>query len=132
MTDNTTLKRSLGVWSIVALGLGYMTPTVVFDTFGIVSKLTNGVVPMAYFVALLVMVLTAISYGKMVQVFPAAGSAYTYTRETMGSHLGFLVGWASLLDYLLLPLVNALIIRIYMESLFPNVPAWIWVLLMSL
>ena len=50
----------------------------------------------------------------------------------MGSHLGFLVGWASLLDYLLLPLVNALIIRIYMESLFPNVPAWIWVLLMSL
>lgn len=127
MTDNTTLKRSLGVWSIVALGLGYMTPTVVFDTFGIVSKLTNGVVPMAYFVALLVMVLTAISYGKMVQVFPAAGSAYTYTRETMGSHLGFLVGWASLLDYLLLPLVNALIIRIYMESLFPNVPVWIWV-----
>lgn len=127
MTDNTTLKRSLGVWAIVALGLGYMTPTVVFDTFGIVSKLTDGVVPMAYLVALLVMVLTAISYGKMVQVFPVAGSAYTYTRETMGSHLGFLVGWTSLLDYLLLPLVNALIIRIYMESLFPNVPVWIWV-----
>ena len=84
MTDNTTLKRSLGVWSIVALGLGYMTPTVVFDTFGIVSKLTNGVVPMAYFVALLVMVLTAISYGKMVQVFPAAGSAYTYTGKQWG------------------------------------------------
>ncbi|WP_391122785.1 APC family permease [Psychrobacillus sp. L3] len=127
MTDKTTLKRSLGVWAIVALGLGYMTPTVVFDTFGIVSRLTNGVVPLAYLVALVVMVLTAISYGKMVQVFPVAGSAYTYTRETMGSHLGFLVGWASLLDYLLLPLVNALIIRIYMESLFPNVPVWIWV-----
>ena len=127
MIEKTTLKRSLGVWAIVALGLGYMTPTVVFDTFGIVSKLTDGVVPMAYLVALLVMVLTAISYGKMVQVFPVAGSAYTYTRETMGSHLGFLVGWTSLLDYLLLPLVNALIIRIYMESLFPNVPVWIWV-----
>lgn len=128
MTEKTTLKRSLGVWAIVALGLGYMTPTVVFDTFGIVSKLTNGVVPMAYLVALFVMVLTAISYGKMVQVFPVAGSAYTYTRETMGPHLGFLVGWTSLLDYLLLPLVNALIIRIYMESLFPTVPVWIWVL----
>lgn len=129
MGEKTTLKRTLGVWAIVALGLGYMTPTVVFDTFGIVSKLTNGVVPTAYLVALVVMIFTAISYGKMVQAFPQAGSAYTYTRETMGAHLGFLVGWASLLDYLLLPMVNALIIRLYMESILPGYPVWIWVVL---
>ncbi|GGB40770.1 amino acid permease [Virgibacillus dakarensis] len=127
MTEKDTLKRSLGPWAIVGLGLGYMTPTVVFDTFGIVSEETNGVVPLAYIVALIVMLFTAVSYGKMVQVFPSAGSAYTYTRETMNPHLGFLVGWAALLDYLLLPMVNALIIRIYMESVFPDVPAWIWV-----
>lgn len=124
---NTTLKRSLGLWAIVGLGLGYMTPTVVFDTFGIVSKETNGVVPLAYLTALVVMLFTAISYGKMVRIFPNAGSAYTYTRETMSPHLGFLVGWAALLDYILLPMVNALIIRIYLVSVFPNVPAWIWV-----
>ncbi len=124
---NATLKRSLGLWAIVGLGLGYMTPTVVFDTFGIVSEKTNGVVPLAYLTALVVMLFTAISYGKMVQVFPTAGSAYTYTKETMNPHLGFLVGWTALLDYLLLPMVNALIIRIYMVSLFPEVPAWIWV-----
>jgi len=129
MSEKATLKRSLGLWAIVALGLGYMTPTVVFDTFGIVAKQTNGVVPLAYIVALVVMLITAISYGKMVRVFPSAGSAYTYTRETMGANAGFLVGWASLLDYLLLPLVNALIIRLYMESLFPEIPAWIWVVL---
>lgn len=127
MGEKATLKRTLGVWAIVALGLGYMTPTVVFDTFGIVSKLTDGVVPTAYLAALVVMIFTAISYGKMVQAFPQAGSAYTYTRETMGNHLGFLVGWASLLDYLLLPMVNALIIRLYMESLFPDVSPFIWV-----
>jgi putrescine importer len=127
MSEKTTLKRSLGLWAIVGLGLGYMTPTVVFDTFGIVSQETNGVVPLAYIAALIVMVFTAVSYGKMVQVYPSAGSAYTYTRETMNPHLGFLVGWAALLDYLLLPMVNALIIRIYMVSVFPDVPAWIWV-----
>ena len=125
--ENVTLKRSLGLWAIVGLGLGYMTPTIVFDTFGIVSNETNGVVPLAYLTALAVMLFTAISYGKMVQVFPSAGSAYTYTRETMNPHLGFLVGWAALLDYILLPMVNALIIRIYMESVFPDIPAWIWV-----
>nr|WP_231510870.1 APC family permease [Bacillus sp. UNC438CL73TsuS30] len=125
--ENVSLKRSLGLWAIVGLGLGYMTPTIVFDTFGIVSEETNGVVPLAYLTALVVMLFTAISYGKMVKVFPSAGSAYTYTKETMSPHLGFLVGWAALLDYILLPMVNALIIRIYMVSVFPNVPAWIWV-----
>lgn len=121
------LSRSLGLWAIVGLGLGYMTPTVVFDTFGIVSDETNGVVPTAYILALIAMMFTAISYGRMTRVFPSAGSAYTYTSRTMSPKVGFLIGWSSLLDYLLLPLVNALIIRSYMEAFFPNVPPWIWV-----
>ncbi|MDQ0260262.1 APC family permease [Sinomonas atrocyanea] len=125
--NSSTLKRSLGLWAIVGLGLGYMTPTTVFDTFGIVSGETNGVVPLAYLVALVAMVFTAVSYGRMTRFFPSAGSAYTYTSETMHPNVGFLVGWASLLDYLLLPLVNAVIVRIYMESFFPDVPSWIWV-----
>lgn len=125
--NSSTLKRSLGLWAIVGLGLGYMTPTTVFDTFGIVSGETNGVVPLAYLVALVAMVFTAVSYGRMTRIYPSAGSAYTYTSETMHPNVGFLVGWASLLDYLLLPLVNALLIRIYMESFFPEVPTWIWV-----
>lgn len=129
MAPKKSLKRSLGMWAIVGLGLGYMTPTVVFDTFGIVSIETGGLVPLAYLVAMVVMFFTALSYGKMVGVFPAAGSAYTYTRETMHPGLGFVVGWAALLDYLLLPVVNALLIRIYMEALFPEAPGWIWVVL---
>jgi putrescine importer len=104
-----------------------MTPTVLFDTFGIVTKETDGVVPLTYLMALVVMIFTAISYGRMVKVFPTAGSSYTYTREAIHPRLGFMVGWAALLDYLLLPLVNALIIRLYMTSLFPSVPGWIWV-----
>lgn len=134
MSQDTTLPRSsahltrsLGLWAIVALGLGYMTPTVIFDTFGIVSEETNGLVPSAYLLALLAMLFTAISYGRMTRVFPSAGSAYTYTSETMSPNLGFLIGWASLLDYLLLPLVNALIIRSYLESFFPDTPPWIFV-----
>ena len=73
------------------------------------------------------MAFTAISYGRMTTVFPSAGSAYTYTSETISPKVGFLIGWAALLDYLLLPLVNALIIRSYMYSFFPGIPDWIWV-----
>ncbi|MGV0993435.1 MAG: APC family permease [Mycobacterium sp.] len=126
-TGTTQLARTLGLWAIVGLGLGYMTPTVVFDTFGIVSGETGSVVPAAYLLALVVMMFTAISYGRMTQVFPSAGSAYTYTSETISPNLGFLIGWAALLDYLLLPLVNALIIRSYLYSFFPEAPPWIWV-----
>lgn len=126
-TGRTTLARTLGLWAIVGLGLGYMTPTVVFDTFGIVSAETGNVVPTAYIFALVVMAFTAVSYGRMTQIFPSAGSAYTYTSATISPNFGFLIGWAALLDYLLLPLVNALIIRSYMYSFFPSAPQWIFV-----
>ncbi len=127
VAKGATLKRNLGLWAIVGLGLGYMTPTVVFDTFGMVARDTNNVVPSAYLVALIVMMFTAVSYGKMAGAIPSAGSAYTYVRESVHPNVGFMVGWTSLIDYVLLPMVNCLIIRSYLEALFPAVPGWIWV-----
>ncbi|WP_217131737.1 APC family permease [Leucobacter chinensis] len=132
LAKGATLKRSLGLWAIVGLGLGYMTPTVVFDTFGMVARDTNNVVPLAYLVALIVMIFTAVSYGKMSGAIPSAGSAYTYVRESMHPNVGFMVGWTSLIDYMLLPMVNCLIIRSYLEAIFPAVPGWIWVVLYCL
>jgi len=126
---NPKLKRNLGLLAIVGLGLGYMTPTVVFDTFGLVANDTNNVVPAAYAVALVVMLFTAISSGKMSGAFPSAGSAYTYARESIHPNVGFMVGWTSLIDYMLLPMVNCLIIRSYLEALFPDIPGWIWVVI---
>ncbi|MFB3161363.1 APC family permease [Neobacillus sp. 179-J 1A1 HS] len=129
MENGVKLKRSLKLWQVVIMGLAYMTPMVVFDTFGIVSGETNGHVPAAYVIALVGMLFTAVSYGKLVRVFPQAGSAYTYTQKAMNRHLGFLVGWSSLLDYLFLPMVNALLTKLYLNALFPSVPDFIWVLL---
>lgn len=127
-----TLQRNLGLWAIVGLGLGYMTPTVVFDTFGMVARDTDNVVPLAYLVALIVMMFTAVSYGKMSGAIPSAGSAYTYVRESIHPNVGFMVGWTSLIDYMLLPMVNCLIIRSYLEAIFPpettGIPGWFWVI----
>jgi len=125
--ESATLKRSLKLWQIVLMGIGYMTPMVVFDTFGIASETTGGHVPTAYILALIAMLLTVESYRKMIQIFPNAGSAYTYTQRTINRHIGFLVGWCALMDYLFLPMVNALIFEIYLSAFFPNIPAWIWV-----
>ncbi len=109
------------------MGLAYLTPMTVFDTFGIVSGISNGHVPASYLLALAGVLFTAISYGKLVRQFPEAGSAYTYAQKSISPHVGFMVGWSSLLDYLFLPMINVLLAKIYLSALFPEVPPWVWV-----
>ncbi|MCT8163471.1 MULTISPECIES: APC family permease [unclassified Pseudomonas] len=125
--DNTQFRKSLRLWHVVIIGLAYLTPMTVFDTFGIVSGITAGHVPSAYILALVGILFTAVSYGTLVRRFPQSGSAYTYTQRAINPHVGFLVGWSSLLDYLLLPMVNALLAKLYLSAMFPEVPEWMWV-----
>jgi putrescine importer len=123
-----SLRRRLKLRHIVFLGLAYMAPLAVFDTFGIVAEATNGRVPLAYILIIIAVTITALSYARMSRYYPGAGSAYTYTRQTLNPHVGFMVGWAATLDYLLLPMLNALLAAIYMGAVLPDVPAWVWVL----
>lgn len=123
------LKRTLKLRHLVFIGLAYMAPMAVFDMFGIVSEETDGHVPLAYLVVMVAVLFTAFSYSRMVRFFPIAGSAYTYAKEAINAHLGFLVGWVATLDYLLLPMINALLSGIYMSAVVPGVPMWVWVLL---
>lgn len=127
MAGRTRLRSSLKLWQVVMMGLAYLTPMTVFDTFGIVSGISDGHVPASYLLALAGVMFTAISYGKLVRQFPEAGSAYTYTQKSIGPHVGFMVGWSSLLDYLFLPMINVLLAKIYLSAMFPDVPPWVWV-----
>lgn len=123
--------RSLSLWQVIIIGVAYMTPMVVFDTFGIVSGVTEGRVPLAYILALFAMLLTAFSYARFSRISEDSGSAYNYTAQSCGAKAGFFVGWCSLLDYILLPLVNALLAGIYLEAVIPSVPYWVWVALFT-
>jgi putrescine importer len=123
--------KKMSLWQVVILGVAYMTPMVVFDTFGIVSGITDGRVPLAYIFALVAMLLTAFSYARFSRQTEKPGSAYTYTAESCGAKAGFFVGWCSLLDYILLPLVNALLAGIYLEAVIPSIPYWMWVTLFA-
>jgi len=128
----TNLHRSLRLRHVVLLGLAYLTPMTVFDTYGIVAEETGGHVPAAYLLAMAAILFTAVSYGKMVKLYPKAGSAYSYTRETIHPYLGFIVGWLSMLDYILLPLINVMLIKVHLAIAFPAIPSWIWVVIVVL
>lgn len=125
--NRAKLMKTLTLWQVVMMGLAYMQPMTIFDTFGIVSGLTDGHVATAYAFALAGILFTALSYGKLVRRFPSSGSAYTYAQKAIGPHVGFMVGWSSLLDYLFMPMINILLAKTYLEAIFPGVPSWIFV-----
>lgn len=122
------LLRVLGTPSLVLFGLVYMVPLTVFTTYGIVTQVSGGRVSVAYMVTLAAMVFTARSYARMAAAYPVAGSAYTYTQKAFGAPIGFLAGWSLLLDYLFLPMLNYLVIGIYLNAAIPAIPQWVIVI----
>src|SRR4051812_17384826 len=125
----THFRRVLGLPALVFFGLAYMVPLTVWTTYGVVTTETKGHLPLAYTVTTVAMLLTAYSYGRMVVAQPTAGSAYTYASRSFGRPLGFLVGWALLLDYIFLPMINYLVIGLYMKDYFPSTPQAMWIIL---
>ncbi|MBD8220211.1 APC family permease [Microbacterium sp. CFBP 13617] len=127
-SSDTSLRRVMGVPSLVIFGLAYMVPLTVFTTYGLVAVTTGGHVPTAYLVTLIAMLFTAFSYAALVKAFPRAGSAYTYARRAFGGHVGFLTGWSLMIDYLLLPLINYVLMGIYLNAQLPGIPPWVFAL----
>ena len=60
-------------------------------------------------IAMVAMLFTAISYGKMARAYPSAGSAYTYVGKEIHHGFGYLTGWAMVMDYILNPLICTII-----------------------
>lgn len=119
------LRRSLGLTSLILFGLAYMALGTVFTTYGIVNQITEGHLVDSYLVATIVILFTAASYAAMVRRYPVAGSAYTYTQQAFGGAAGFLTGWILMLDYLFIPMLNFLIIGLYVSTQFPSIPTWV-------
>ncbi len=133
MTNNSReqaprLERTLGLGSVVAIGVAYTTLLIVLGIFGVVAQQSNGTVPTAYLGTLIAMVFTAYSYGRMSAVHPVSGSAYTYVGREISPQFGFLAGWIILLDYFFLPMVAWLIAGAYLSQQFPGVPTAVWIL----
>lgn len=128
-TASPRLVPTLGLVSIVVFGLAYMAPNIVVSTFGVIAVTSNGSAPTAYLVATLAMALTALSYGKLARAYPASGSVYTYARKLLDHRIGFLAGWALLLDYFFLPMVAWFITALYLNVQFPFLPVWGWLVI---
>ena len=123
------LVRTLSVRDLVIHGLVYMVPLAPIGIFGILYNMSAGAVAAVYVIAAVAMLFSAISYKEMARVFPVSGSTYSYVSLGTNRFLGFVSGWAILLDYLLLPALLCVLSASAMTAIVPAIPAWVWVVL---
>jgi putrescine importer len=79
-------------------------------------------------VAMVGMLLSGASYAKMSATYPSAGSTYTYARQALNEYVGFLAGWAMILDYFLIPLLGVIYAALTAHRIVPAVPYVVWAL----
>src|SRR5207247_8459929 len=95
------LRRVLSLADLILYGIVSVTPSAPVTVFGLSSVQSRGHTVDTILIAMVAMVLTAVSYGRMASLYPSAGSAYTYVGGGVHPPLGFLAGSAMLLVYMI-------------------------------
>jgi putrescine importer len=129
--DPPKLRRVLTRFDLIVYGLTIITPTAAYAVMGIVQQASSGHAALSYLLAMLAMLFTAISYGRMAAAFPSAGSTYTYASRSLHEYAGFLAGWSMILDYALVPMLSAVYVSITAARILPQVPYAVWAFLFA-
>ena len=122
------LKRALGLQDLIFYGIVLIQPTAPLPLFGIVSKEARGHVVTTILIAMIAMLFTAMSYGRMARAYPAAGSAYTYVGRELHPALGYVTGWGMALDYMVNPILCTVWCSKAALNILPAVPYAGWVI----
>jgi amino acid transporter len=121
------LRRALGLWDLVLYGLIVIQPTAPMPVYGVMSVRSNGFALLTVLLAMIAMLFTAISYGRMASAYPSAGSAFTYVGREIHPALGYITGWGMAMDYMLNPLICTILCGKFAMNFFPEIPYGVWV-----
>jgi amino acid transporter len=122
-----SLHRTLGLWNLIIIGMVIIQPTAPMGIYGVISNRGHGHAVTAIMIAMVGMLFTAISYGRMARVYPSAGSAYTYVGQEMNSSLGYVVGWGMVMDYLINPLICVAFCAQAAMNIVPGLSYYVWI-----
>jgi len=90
--------------------------------FGAAATLAKGHVVTTIIIGMIGMMFTAISYGRMANVYPSAGSAYAYVSREIHPSLGYFIGWGMIFDYVMNPIICVIWISKAAMNLIPEIP----------
>ena len=116
-----TLKRTLGPWALVALGIGAVIGAGLFvRTAAAIADRAGPSVTLAFIVAGIGCAFAGLCYAEFASMIPVAGSAYTYSYATMGELVAWIIGWDLVLEYA----VGAATVAIAWSEYFNRVLDW--------
>jgi putrescine importer len=116
------LKRSLRFRDLLLYGIILIQPTAPMPVFGVIYKESNGHVVTAILLAMVAMLLTSFSYGRMARAYPHGGSAFLYVGKEIHPSLGYITGWCLVMDYTLNPLICTIWCSRAAMNFLPGVP----------
>lgn len=120
------LRRALTLFDLILYGVIVIQPTAPMSVFGVLSDRARGHVVTTVLLAMIAMLFTAISYGKMARAYPSAGSAFTYVGQEINPALGYVTGWSMVMDYMLNPIICVVWISRQANVFAPAIPFWMW------
>jgi putrescine importer len=116
------LRRALGLWDLILYGMIVIQPTAPMPVYGVMSQRAHGHAVTTVLIAMIAMLFTAISYGRMARAYPSAGSAFTYVGSEIHPALGYVTGWSMAMDYMLNPIVCTILCSKFALNFLPEVP----------
>src|ERR1700685_3500108 len=126
------MRRTLTLWDLILYGVIVLQPTAPMAVFGVISERGQGHVVTTVLIALVAMLFTAISYGRMARAYPSAGSAFTYVGQEINPALGYVTGWSMVMDYLLNPMICIIWISQQAHVFAPGVSYAVWAVIFAL
>lgn len=95
-----SLKKTLGPWGLVALGIGAIIGAGLFSiTGGAAANNAGPAITISFVIAALGCAFAGLCYAEFASMIPVAGSAYTYSYATMGEFIAWIIGWDLVLEY---------------------------------
>ena len=116
------LRRTLRLWDLILYGMIVIQPTAPMPVYGVMSARAHGHAVTTVLIAMVAMLFTAISYGRMARAYPSAGSAFTYVGSEIHPALGYVTGWSMAMDYMLNPIVCTILCSKFALNFFPEIP----------
>jgi putrescine importer len=130
--EGPRLKRTLTLWDLILYGIIVIQPVAPMSVFGVLSTRGRGHVVTTILIAMVAMLFTAISYGRMARAYPSAGSAFTYVGQEINPALGYITGWSMVMDYMLNPMICIIWISQQAHVFASAVPYWAWAVFFAL
>src|SRR2546426_8651635 len=120
------LRRTLTLSDLILYGVIVIQPVAPMSVFGVLSARGHGHVVTTILIAMVAMLFTAISYGRMARAYPSAGSAFTYVGQEINPAVGYITGWSMVMDYILNPMICIIWCSQQAHVFAPGVPYAVW------